>query len=87
MSFDELLNKKMQRSNYLITRFMEGCYRTTLMGHFIFRKSDIYKDQINETHNFKLDNDRVNYKLLPPEIVLGAFYETADAINETCKKN
>jgi hypothetical protein len=71
---------------YLITRFMEGCYRTTLMGHFIFRKGDIYKDQINETHNFKNEEDIIKDKLIPPEIVLGAFNEFSDAIISTRKK-
>ncbi|MEQ1664187.1 MAG: hypothetical protein ABL927_02285 [Bdellovibrionales bacterium] len=71
---------------YLITRFIEGCYRTTLKGHFVTIRADIYQNNLNEITVYKSETDRVTHEQIPYDIVVGAFREISAAVLEERKK-
>jgi hypothetical protein len=72
---------------YLITKYIDkGFYIVDLFGHFTTKHGDIFSNQATEIRIVKWDIDRGARKMLPFEVLHGAFGEIQNALSLVPRK-
>jgi hypothetical protein len=67
---------------YLITKYLDrGFYHVSLFGHFTSKHGDVYSSKIINVDVFRSSTDGAKDKMIPFEILDGAFGEIATLVN------